>query len=137
LRINGAQAGLDEDLRFNHVIELVEGSNGIWVIAFDRASNLSWLYREVHLDTVPPPAPDGEFIQISEPESVQITVSGEPGAVEANSTVEIINLDTAESTHVAATPEGGFHVSIGAQAGNQLAILVQDQAGNQSETWET
>ncbi|MCA1805466.1 MAG: hypothetical protein LC646_09065 [Xanthomonadaceae bacterium] len=137
LRINGALIALDDELRFSHAIELVEGVNGIWVIAFDPAGNFTWLYRTVNLDTVPPLPPDAGLIELGEPVSGQITVNGEPGSVEADSHVEIINLDTGETTSVQSTSEGGFHAGIGAQAGHQLAIRVQDLAGNQSEAWET
>ena len=136
LRINGALVQLDAELRFSHAIELVEGFNGIWVIAFDPAGNFGWQYRSVYLDTVPPLPPDSALIQVSEPAEGQTTVNGEAGSVEADSNVHIINLDTGVTITVEATSEGGFSASIGAQAGNRLAISVLDRAGNQSESGE-
>jgi Glucodextranase, domain B/Bacterial Ig domain len=83
-------------------------------------------------DTTPPTPADLGKITVGEPVNGQVTVTGTAGSVEGNSQVRITNPRTGQITTVTATADGSFTATIPAQAGDQLALVVTDAAGNSS-----
>ena len=135
--INGVVITTDSRHRFSHSLELEEGSNHIEVTVVDHAGNATSVFRTVHLDTVAPPPPDADLMQVGEPVGGEARVTGEAGAVEAGATVEVTNLDNGEIVTVEMATNGSFAALIIAQPGDRLAVTVRDRAGNTSEAWET
>jgi len=84
------------------------------------------------LDFTPPAQPVAELISISIAGAGQLTVAGEPGAVEANATVEARNLDAAGMVieNAAAGSDGSFSLAIAGEYLDEIMIQAIDAAGN-------
>ena len=68
------------------------------------------------------------------PTNGQVTISGGAGSVEGGAQVKVTNSRTGASVTVTATAEGSFSAQLAAQAGDGLALVVSDGAGNDSGT---
>jgi hypothetical protein len=134
LAVDGTSVPVDDAGRFSVGRTLREGPNTFSLLATDRAGNTSARSVHVVLDTVVPPVPSADLIEIGEPEGDQVAVTGAPGAVEAGATVRIVNLRTGQTVSVTAAADGSFEASIAAGAGDQLSVTVVDGAGNTSES---
>ncbi len=82
-------------------------------------------------DTIPPPPANLGLITTSS-SGGQTTVTGAAGSVEGGAQVKVTNTATNQQVTVTANADGSFSVTIGAQPGNTLTILVTDGAGNSS-----
>ena len=120
---------------FNHFtapVTLNEGTNSRTIIATDRATNRTQLPYSVNLDTQVPPAADNSKITVGAPGNGSVVVTGLATSVEASSTVRVTNLRTNAVVTANATATGAFTVTIEAQAGDALRVVVEDHATNSS-----
>lgn len=131
LEVNGVAVALDAQYGFRHALGLVEGSNVIIARATDRAGNLGTLSRTVYRDSAPPQTVDIARVAVGE-EGAQAVVSGTAGSAEADARVAVTNTRSGETVTVVAGADGAFTVRIGVLAGDPLAIVVSDRAGNRS-----
>ena len=120
----------DQNNAFNESVDLLEGNNQITVAAADAASNQGSASVSVMLDTQVPSIPNAEFITISSPENGEVIVTGLDNSVEPNSQVTITNTRTGQSIVVTANASGAFIVSIAAEVGDVIQVVVTDSAGN-------
>lgn len=84
------------------------------------------------LDTVAPAKADTAKIQVSDVLDNQTTLTGLANSVEGFATIEVTNLTTNSVTSIQANEDGSFSLSVIANAGDKLNIIVIDRAGNQS-----
>ena len=109
-----------------------EGLNIFELIATDAATNSRRLDVRLTLDTVPPVAVDTVMMEVDDAAEGQVRVSGGAGSVEAGASVTITNTRTGQTVSVRANSEGGFEITIAAQVGDILSIVIVDVAGNAS-----
>jgi hypothetical protein len=86
------------------------------------------------LDVVPPAAPVAALIRVSAPDGAGLlTVTGEPGAVEAGATVRASNVTSAGATVSAgAGGNGAFSLQLEGELLHVVRLRALDEAGNQS-----
>ncbi|MBN2172000.1 MAG: hypothetical protein JW819_11845 [Candidatus Krumholzibacteriota bacterium] len=84
------------------------------------------------LDITPPPQPVAALISITIAGGGMLTVAGEPGAVEADATVEARNLDADGMVIVreSAGSDGAFSLGIAGEYLDEIMIQAIDAAGN-------
>jgi hypothetical protein len=134
LTIDGQPVSLDSSNLFTYVPLLLEGANSLSLSATDEAGNSSELALLIILDTVVPAPADVGLIVVGAPVGGFVTVTGQPGAVEAGADVVVTNPITGESATVVAGPDGSFSVQIAAAVSGPLDVRVEDSAGNASAT---
>lgn len=130
--INGVVTEIDAQFRFNKTLALLEGVNLVTAIASDRAGNAATEMRTVYLDTSAPLIPDASLIQISFSVSGSVTISGVTRAAEPGAQLRVTNRRTGAVATAIVAADGGFTLTIAADPGDQLDILVVDRAGNSS-----
>lgn len=136
LQINGNPVSLGLNNLFSYPVLLLEGQNNFLFKAQDEATNESTLPFVLNLDTVPPVAADTGKINIADVDNGQTVITGQPGSVEANATVEVTNLSTNVVTTIQANDDGSFSLEVEASAGDKIKVIVIDKAGNRSATSE-
>lgn len=130
LTINGQLATLDEYFQFSQPVSLTEGLNTITVVATDPSGNRATATRHITVDTVAPGAADLAKVQLSDPGTGTLSISGSSGSVEANAKVRVTNLRTGTTVTVTADSSGSFTASIAGQPADELQVQVEDRAGN-------
>ena len=131
LTINGEAITVNTDNSFAHVLGgLTQGVNDIELIATDLAGNSGTLNVSFTLDSQPPAIPDTAQITVGTPSGGQVTVSAPTGNATAGDTVTLTNTRTGESEQTTVNGDGGYATPIGAQAGDELVILIKDPVGN-------
>jgi len=135
LIVNGANAVVAPDNSFSHAVTLVNGLNTYTFIATNALNQTDTVIRTIILDTQPPPIPDTGLISISLPDANgQVTVTGSDISVEPGSQVTVTNQRTGESVMVTADANGAFNAILGGQPGDTYSIVVNDTAGNNSDS---
>jgi len=120
--VNGKQAALTSDYRFNHTVTLQEGENTITVSARDRATNRSVVSRTVVLDTIPPE------ILLSSPDEGLVTA--DPSVVIAGAITEKAALHL-NGDPVQLNDRIEFNVTSELSDGvNGYTLMAEDLAGN-------
>jgi RHS repeat-associated protein len=130
LSLNGEAVDLDGEGGFSFEFTFDEGLNVLTFSALDQAGNTSELTLNVTLDTTPPPAPNKEFITVSQVTEGQVSLTGADGSVEPETLVMLINVRTSESASTTASSSGSFSLRIEAQAGDRLLVRATDSLGN-------
>lgn len=130
--VNSTSILLGLNHAFSVPVQLIEGRNEFVLTAQDPAGNGSMELWVLNLDTVPPVAAQADKLSISEVSSGKTTVTGQAGAVEAGSIIEIVNLTTSITMTTLVANDGSFTLNISANPGDELQITVIDQAGNRS-----
>jgi parallel beta-helix repeat protein len=131
LTINGEAVTVNPDNSFVHVLAgLPQGLNVVELIATDMAGNRSSLHVSFTLDNQPPGIPDIGQITIGNPHGGQVTVTAPAGNVTAGDTVILINTRTGETLQATANGDGSYALPLGAQAGDDIVILIKDPVGN-------
>jgi hypothetical protein len=129
--VNGEPATVTADNGFTHVLGgLPQGANSATLIAADRAGNSSTLNVSFNLDSQPPAAPDTSQITVGAVVGGQVTVTGPAAGATAGDTVTLINSRTGQSVQTTVSGDGSYTAQIGAQAGDAIAIIVSNGAGN-------
>ena len=133
LTLNGEEVRVEPTLSFSHgPVSLQEGLNIFELIATDAATNSRRLDVRLTLDTVPPVAVDTVMVEVDDAAEGRVRMSGGAGSVEAGASVTITNTRTGQIVSVRANSEGGFEITIAAQVGDILSIVIVDVAGNAS-----
>ncbi len=131
--LNGQTLPLDIHHAFSRNVPLSEGANTFAIHATDRAGNAAAAQVTVNLDTVPPAVPLVGHIFLGDVVDGQVTVTGDPGSVEAGARVLVTNTRTGQTVEAIATADGRFTLVIAAEPGHEFSIQVLDAAGNRSE----
>lgn len=133
LTVNGQSVTVAPDLTFNSVpVSLPEGTDTVYLVATDRAGNVSVLTVTVTVDTTPPAPASAMAITVTQLAHGVISVTAAAASAELGSSVTITNLRTAQTVHRAAGADGSFALNLAGQGGDVLAIVVTDAAGNNS-----
>ena len=132
LTINELSVPLDINHRFEHQTSLVEGGNAFDIKAVDWATNSTEISLSVILDTIPPLAANIDGLTISEVEAGLVSITG-VNNVEPNALVRVINARTGATVTTLADAEGSFAITIEAEDGDEIQIVVVDKASNESE----
>lgn len=131
LTIHGKAITVNPDNSFNHVLGgLPQGVNSIELIATDLAGNISRLNVSFTLDSQPPAIPDAAQITVGVPGGGRVMVSAPSGNGTSGDTVTLINTRTGESVQMTVDGDGSYAADIGAQAGDDLVIVISDPVGN-------
>ena len=131
LEIEGVPAVLDEELRFEHSVVLVEGANELSIRAEDAAGWVTTVDLDLVLDTLVPDAVDVVVVTVAE-DAGDLVVTGMAGAAEAGATVRILNRTTGLEVVVPVAGDGSFTAQIAGEPGDVVEIVVEDGAGNVS-----
>jgi hypothetical protein len=84
-------------------------------------------------DTTPPPPPPAGSITSSFPDDTGfITVTATQGSAEIGSTVLLINDTSGEISTVTPSADGSFVGRVRAQLGDEIQVVLMDEAGNQT-----
>lgn len=84
-------------------------------------------------DTTPPPMPPAGSISATFPdEEGMITVTATQGSAEYDATVLIINDTSGEIVSIAPFSNGSFNARIHGQLGDEIQVVLMDNAGNQT-----
>ena len=134
--INGTPELTDSNNAFSRSITLTEGKNTFTIVARDTAGNVTERVLNLFLDTVPPAAANAGLIEFSAVENGAVTLSGAAGSVESGATVSVTNLRSLGVVSVLAGVDGSFTLTIGAEGGDSLSLVVSDPAGNSSTAIE-
>ncbi len=133
-KVSGVSVPLDVNHRFSYLASLeAEGENAFQLSAKDRAGNETIITKTIIRDTIAPPAANTQQIAVVY-ENDHATLTGAAGSVEGNAFVRITNKRTGESVRVKAAADGSFIASLNAMAGDLFEIVVEDGAGNASES---
>jgi len=132
LSIAGIAVTLDQQNRFDHVIELEEGWNLINIVARDAAGNVESAYWVVTVDTQAPLPPRAQALSREALPNEVIRVRGSSEAVEMYSVVRVTNLRTGQSVTATANGNGVFEAQIAGLESDDLSIVVVDAAANES-----
>jgi len=129
--VNGEPATVDAGNGFTHVLGgLAPGPNTATIVATDLASNSSSLVVAFTLDGEPPAPPDTAQVTVGAPSGGQVTVSAPAGAATPGDTVTLTNSRTGQSVQATVAADGSYSLQIGAQAGDEIVIVISDSAGN-------
>lgn len=134
LTIFGQTVTQQADLSFTADIALNEGQNVVDVIATDGGGNGDTETLTITIDTTPPATPDTALINRGNPANGIVMVSGQPGSVEANTLVHVINIVNGYEAIVLAQSDGSFSTDVSGFANDNFQIFTVDAAGNQSAT---
>ncbi|MBF0604346.1 MAG: hypothetical protein HQL07_11735 [Nitrospirae bacterium] len=132
LTLNDQPVAIDPNNAFAIPVTLNEGDNTFTLKAVDLAGNASTLTLPAQKDSQPPATADGSKILVGDPVAGQVTISGAPACVEANTRVVISLRRLGSQVNVDASATGTFSAVINAVAGDILEIAVVDAAGNTS-----
>jgi len=133
LLINGEPVDLDDQLQFDTLLPLDEGSNIFDISATDQAGNVGRERVSVMVDTSIPPSPNPVLIDINPPFLGLVEIVGAPGSVEVGYIIQITNLRTGESVWAVAGEYGEFSVAVGGRAGDEFELIVTNPFGSNSE----
>jgi PKD repeat protein len=131
LTVDGGTATVNPDNSFNHILAgLPQGLNAIELVATDPAGNSSTLNVSFTLDSQPPAIPDTGQITVGALSGGQVTITAPAGSATAGDTVTLINTRTGTSVQTTITGDGSYSADVGAQAGDEIVILISDPVGN-------
>ena len=121
---------------FSHLVTLIEGLNTFTATATDSAGNVGSTQLSLTLDTQAPAVAVMSQVTV-EFLNGQVVIAAAVASVEANATIIITNLTTAESITVIAAADGSFSASIAGNPGDVITFTVKDTAGNSSAVTQT
>ncbi len=112
---------------------LAEGPAALTASIADLEGNVSPLAASTFtVDTIPPDAVDVLLVSAPEPTGGSTALAGSPGAAEGLTTLTVTNRSTSATTTTNVAADGSFALSVAAESGDVLELVLTDAAGNAS-----